>query len=458
MIGKTKSLFQLFVFLAISTLVSCGQRYSEPKVFDAAGHEIQEAGTEFVVKVYKTLQENYYDVPSINDAKLFNAGLDGVSKFLKTKDVEFVPEKIDEKIKYPKAAELFYAEFKKALNLAVKTKDLKKNDLTFAAVSKMLDALDSSHTYFIRTEQYREELKSKNGKPSYSGIGASIRKLEDKFFYLEQVFPQGPAEKAGLKRFDKIVEVDGKKAGNDLREVVQWVRGEKGTEVEIVVERNGEGLTCKVERGDIVLPATQSEILQVGENSFGYLKLYHFDFRMLAGVYGHLHSLDAAKAKGMIIDLRGNPGGSMFVLDLSLELFLKINTPTYIVKEKNGKADFRHTTKEPMTDLPVIILIDEMSGSAAEVFAAVMQENRRAEIVGKNSGGYVSVGNTVELSEGAAMMITISELTTAKGKKLEKKGVAPDVVVELTKDNIEKGQDAQLEKAIELLKAKTAKK
>lgn len=146
----------------------------------------------------------------------------------------------------------------------------------------------------------------------------------------------------------------------------------------------------------------------------------------------------------------------MVVLDSLLELFLKNDTPTYILKGRGGQN--KHFTKSPpATKAPLVILINEDSASAAEIFAAVLQENGRAEVVGAKSGGQVSVGMEIPLPYEAAILVTINEIFTAKNKKLEKVGVAPNAVVEFTRDDIVQAKDRQLEKALKVLKEKAGK-
>lgn len=432
--------FLIFV-LTVSALVGC--RHTQ---------------IEFVAETHHQLLQEYVDPDSLDHPKLFNAALEKAAEVLKNEKIDFVYKKIADKTPLARAQDQFREQFSEALRLANKAKSLKENELIFAAAAALLAAVGDSHTYFISPEGYQEYLKRRSGKAVYSGIGARIKKLEDNFFYLERVFPGGPAMEVGLERFDRIIAIDGKPVPPTAKEISSLVRGEKGTEVGLTIERNGSARTIKLKRDGITLPPTEYRIVRDNENSYGYILIYSFEWIATEmEVYSNIADLKRSGAKGIIIDLRGNPGGNILSLNSTLALFLPSGTATFSLRGKDGVRNYQ-TKSSPLTDLPVVVLVDEESGSAAEVFAAVMQEWARATIVGKKSAGAVNAGIVFPLSRGAAAMITVDHLATAKGRVLENNGVNPDIVVELMKDDIQKAKDAQLEKAIEKLKQITSKK
>ena len=144
------------------------------------------------------------------------------------------------------------------------------------------------------------------------------------------------------------------------------------------------------------------------------------------------------------------------VLKMALDMFLEKGTPLFIIKDKSGQTIY-WSEGQPLTRLATVVLIDDNSSSASEVAASALQENNRATIVGKKSSGAVGAGRNFELSHEAAMLVTTAQVFTSQGKKLEKEGVTPDVIVELKKEDVAQGKDGQLEKAIEVLKERIFK-
>ncbi len=414
----------------------------------------EEAGSEFVFEAYEQLEKNFYDPPALKEPKLLNAGLEGIEKLLKEKGIEFTASKIAEDASRDAARSRFGAEFEKAAKIAKeKEAKLEQHALAFASTTALLSAVGDSHTDFFFPKQWAEEKKQRTGEVIFAGIGTRIKKLEDNFFYCDQVFPNGPAAKAGLEKFDRLTAIDGQPAGNDLTKIVERVRGEKGTEVELEVARKGESHKFKVKRNNISMPSTGEAVVTKDGESFGHLTVYSFLPREVT-METLRHVADTGgekKLKGFVIDLRGNGGGYIHILNRMLGIFLEAETECYKLKCASGDQPYK-VFIGPVARKPVVVLVDDGSASASEIFSGVLQEQKRAKVVGKKTAGAVSVGRTFELPHGAAMGVAICQFFTAKGKKLEKEGVTPDVTVELTKDDILKARDVQLEKAIEILK------
>ncbi len=434
----------LLFALLILPLVACGQSCHST---DLAVQENTEVGINIFEKAYNEVYDLYYDPAQVSPAKLFNAAIAELGKELKDKGFE--PKTIPAGADYYAALKVLSAELTKAKALLSTLKE--KNELSFAAVSAMLDSLDSSHTYFIGTERYQEYKSRKSGQATHSGVGISLHRLEKDFYYIDYVFEGGPAATAGLKRFDRLIAVDEKKIPDKFEEIVVMVRGPPGTTVKLTVLRNKEELSFNAVRANVRAAAADYRIFKEGEKLFGYFRLYGFeDDESYVTLLKFRDKFREANVDALIIDVRGNPGGSIRTLNAFLDFFLPAGTDTFQEKGRD-RPHMNATFSGGHTKLPVVILMNGGSGSASEIFAAVMQENGRAKLIGEKTAGAVSAGYMRPLPYGAGMMVTVSEILTAKGVKLEKVGAKPDVESKLSKESIEAGKDTQLEEAIKAL-------
>ena len=323
------------------------------------------AGANFIFKVCGDLDKYYVNPDALNYHKLLNAALEGMSAELKKNNIEFAPKKIDLNIPRIEARDKFIDEFERAKEAAKGNKDIGKNDLAFAAAAALLNSLDDSHTYFIPPKALEESRKRRNGEVSYAGIGIRYKQLEEDFFYVTDVFSGGPADKAGIKRFDRLTAVDGKKVGKTTKEISDSVRGAKGVSLELTVERQGKELKIKIERDNIAVPIVKEEIIKNGDDTFGYILLYSFESNEgYDKMVEYLEKFEKEKVKGIILDLRGNPGGSLRVLQAIAGLFLPSETDICAVKDRYWVRNYS-VLPPCVTDLPLTILADETSGSAA---------------------------------------------------------------------------------------------
>ncbi len=412
---------------------------------------------QFVFIVYGELKANFYNPANLDPAILFNSSLDGLAKYLKEKKVNFSPVKITAGADEATAKTVFETEFGKAENLASGIK-LEPHELAFVASGWLLEVVDDSHTGFVSPKRWAESQKQISGKPMFAGIGATIKRTEDGFFYCINLFPGAPAEKAGLKRFDRIIAVDGISVPSETDDLIGLIRGEKCSEVVVTVLRNGKRMDFTVERNDIVVLISQEELITSGAQHFGYLHLYTF---MRDEALGATLSLVVSgeginKVDGYIVDLRNNSGGKLGVLEQILAIFLDGGKDCFVIQDAKHRETYTNPLG-PLTDLPIVVLVNEGSASASEIFAAVMKEQGRAIVVGEKTAGAVSVSQNRLLPYGAAMQIAIAQFLTVKGTVLEKFGVRPDIRVEETAKDFAAARDAQLEKAIEVLKIQTKK-
>jgi carboxyl-terminal processing protease len=260
-----------------------------------------------------------------------------------------------------------------------------------------------------------------------------------------------PAQVAGLLPQDVILMVDGVDITNEsLTSVVQRIRGPKGTTVTLTIFREGQPdpLTFTITRDDIAIPSVEQEIKRSASGSIGYIALNQFGDSTVRDVEEAMRSLVKEDLVGMIVDLRYNGGGYLEgAVDLA-SLFLR-QGKVVTVQSREGEPVNHYVNGRPLEpDLPLVVLINEGTASAAEIFAGAVQDLKRGTIIGKKSFGKGVVQMVYDLPGGSSLRMTIARWLTPLGKDLAKEGVHPDIEVDRTREDIEANRDPQLDTAI----------
>jgi carboxyl-terminal processing protease len=251
-----------------------------------------------------------------------------------------------------------------------------------------------------------------------------------------------PAEIGGLKAGDLLLKVDGK-AYEDSNKMAAAIRGEEGSSVEITYKRDGAEKTVSLVRGEVKeISVYASDI----NKDYGYIQIASFEEETAKQFETELEAMEQKGVKGLVIDLRNNPGGMMDQCIQVADMLLPEAMITY-TKDKNGQEE-TYNSDEHCTDLPFVLLVNGNSASAAEIVAAAVKDNG-GKLVGEKTFGKGVIQGTIDLQDGSAMSLTIMEYFSPDGNKIHKKGVAPSHKVVLTEDA---KTDVQLEKALELLK------
>lgn len=322
-----------------------------------------------------------------------------------------------------------------------------------AAAKAMVEALDDRWSYYIPASQYETHMEQMNN--AYVGIGITIQQEEGGMRIME-VQAGGPAEEAGLQTEDVITAVDGVDIrGLSTAETRELVRGKEGTRVVITLERNGETLEKSVERRKLETPVATGEMLS---GNVGLVTIENFDARCASETRQAVDSLLEQGARALIFDVRNNPGGYanelVKVLDMLLPEGEVFRTVDYTGKERVDYSD------EECLDVPMAVLVNENSYSAAEFFAAALQEYEKAVIVGVQTVGKGYFQNTFRLSDGSAVGLSVGKYFTPKGRNLAGVGVTPDVHVPVEEETaaliyynrLTPQEDPQLQAALECLK------
>lgn len=331
---------------------------------------------------------------------------------------------------------------------------LKTKEDAYVAIETMLASLNDPYTRFLDPKEFSEENQSIKG--SLKGIGTQIG-LRDGQLVIIAPLEDSPAERAGLQADDAILEINGESTkGINIDVAADKIRGEKGTTVTLLIQRKDvPNKTYSIVRDEIEIksvstkPPFETEIPE----DLKYIRLSSFISKNAAGEIESI--LNSSKdAKGFIIDLRSNPGGLLTNAIYISDMLLKGGVIVSTVDRDSYKTTTRARYQQ-VTDKPIVVLINKGSASASEILSGALKDNSRATIVGEQSFGKGLVQEINRLPDEAGLNITIQRYLTPSGTDIHKKGITPDVVIELTKENAEAKDDVQLKKAIEILEQMT---
>ena len=332
-------------------------------------------------------------------------------------------------------------------------KDVDSDKLIEGAINGMLESLDDEHTMYF-DKKSKEEFDSELSG-NYYGIGAQIQLTSDETIKITKVFDDSPAKKAGLKEEDVFVSVDGTSVkGKSATEVANMLKSDSVKTSTIVVKRNDKELTFKVTKENITLFSVSSEMLDNNGKNVGYLSVSIFGQKTYFQFKDALTKLEKQDMDSLIIDLRGNTGGYLSTVTNMLEEFIDKGNVIYQIQSSSGVKQYK-TVKASEKKYKIVVLIDGGSASASEIMSAAMKEVYGATLVGQTTYGKGTVQTTKNLSNGSMIKYTIEKWLTPSGKNIDKEGIKPDYEVELGdsyKNNPTKENDAQLQKALDLLK------
>lgn len=335
-------------------------------------------------------------------------------------------------------------------------KDIDESALLDGAIGGMFQAVGDPYTAYYNKDQFKSYMEQVEG--TYVGIGVVVSMDDDKTVVVVSSIDGSPGQKAGLISGDKILKVDGKElTGLSLEEIVSKIKGEAGTSVTLSIERNNsnELIEKKITRQEIVMKSVTSEVL---EGNIGYLTITQFESYTSDEFKTNLESLLSKNIKGLIVDVRDNPGGMM---DTVVEIVDQLMGESVIVytQDKDGHKEYMKSDGKTKLDLPMVVLINKGSASASEIFAGSLQDTKSATIVGATSFGKGIVQRMSDAGDGTGYKITVSQYFTPNGRNIHGKGIVPDIKVDMQeglryKADFELKDDVQLNKAIEVMKEK----
>jgi len=317
----------------------------------------------------------------------------------------------------------------------------------------LFESLDDPYSVYMSPDEYTEFQISSEGE--YSGVGIVMAPTDEGHVVVVSPIEDTPADQAGILAGDIIMAVDGEKTTEDnFEDIADMVRGEVNTNVVLTIRREGieEDFDVEITRKVVKLQAVKSRIL---EDNIGYIRISLFDKDVASEFKKHLKELQAQNITGLVLDLRGNPGGSVDeVTEIADEILGK--QLIFYSKDKNGDKRESYSDSSKL-EIPYVLLVDGGSASASEILAGAVKDTDAAEIVGTQTFGKGIIQVLRPLSSGDAIKLTVSGYFTPNGTSIHEIGIEPTVVEPLSEDYVTKenptdADDNQLQKALELIR------
>ena len=334
-------------------------------------------------------------------------------------------------------------------------KDIKDENLEAGLLKGLVAGLGDPYSQYLTAEDMAKLSETTTGK--FQGIGVIISPDEDGTVTVISPIKGSPADRAGVESGDKILKINGKDfSAEKINEASKEMRGEKGTTVKILLlkKKNLKTEEVEIKREEIKIDSIIKD--KIGD--LGYIGITMFDEETGKDFVKALNELTSEGVKGIILDMRGNPGG---VVDAAVEIGDAILPKTSFVTLKDNKGEVVQDYKldDKYNDIKMVVLVNEGSASASEILSGAIRDLDRAKIIGKKTYGKGVVQNVMSLPGGDGLKLTTSEYFTPSGKSINKKGIVPDIEVDLP-DDVEgigidyKDTDTQLQKAIEVINEK----
>ena len=305
-------------------------------------------------------------------------------------------------------------------------KDIDENEVMNGAITGMINALDDPYSDYLNADEARQLHESISS--SFEGIGAEIQE-QDGFIAVVSPIKNSPAERAGLLPKDKIISVDGESIqGMTSSEAVLLIRGEKGTTVTLSIKRGDatEPIEVKITRDVIPIETVYHEM---GEDGIAHVRITSFSEGTYKELLSALDELESDGMKGLVIDVRQNPGG---ILNSAFEisnLFVEKGKNVFQYKGKETEAELYPASKGRKVEVPVSVLIDDGSASASEILAAALSESSGIPLVGVTTFGKGTVQSPKDLPDGSNLKLTTAKWLTPDGNWIHEKGIKPDFEV-----------------------------
>lgn len=307
---------------------------------------------------------------------------------------------------------------------------LNSTELTYGAINGLITALgDEGHTRFLTPEDVARQRVDISGK--FYGIGAQVG-IEDGLPVIVAPIDGSPADRAGIKPGDIIIEVDGEDITTlPLNEVIDRIRGEEGTEVTLTLFRPeaNESLEVKIIREEVKLEAATWSM--VPGTDVALIRLVQFNANLNNDIIKAVNEAEAVGAKALILDVRNNPGGLLEQAVAVTSQFLKDGNVLLQEDAEGNREEFPVKPGGVATEIPVAVLINRGSASSAEIFAGAIQDHERGTVIGETTFGTGTVLRPFELEDGSALLLGTSQWLTPEGRLIRKQGIAPDIEVEL---------------------------
>ncbi len=324
--------------------------------------------------------------------------------------------------------------------------ELDQTALVNGAIRGMVDAAGDQYTVFFDAKDAAEFDSDMSGSIG-GGIGAQIGVRDDKIT-LVKILPDTPAEQSGLKAGDTVLSINDEST-KDLtaEQAVEKIRGDIGTTVKLHIDRAGQEQDVSITRQEIVSPSVTAEV----KDGIGVITMTRFDEQAASLARQAAETFKQEGVKGVVLDLRGNPGGYLSAARDTAGIWL--NNQVVVTESSNGEVtDTLKSGRQPVLEgVPTVVLVDGGSASASEIVAGALQDYKAATILGETTYGKGSVQRLIPLADGSMLKVTVARWYTPNGKSITKLGIKPDKEVKITEDQLRNGDDVQMQAALEQL-------
>lgn len=325
-----------------------------------------------------------------------------------------------------------------------------------SAIKGYVSGLGDEYTTYYTKEEMEDLMEETEG--NYVGIGIYISAYkESNEIVIIKPMEGSPAEEAGLLPGDIITKVDGVEYNGDtIDEMTNKIKGPEGTKVKVEIKRNGQTQEIEVERRKILISHIDSKII---EDNIGYISISDFEGGCAQEFEENYKNLEEQGIESLIIDIRNNGGGLVDEAIAILELITNKGSTLLITTDKNEAEEVTKSEKDPIINMPIVLLVNEYSASASEIMAGALKDNNKATLVGTTTYGKGVIQKVYPLTDGSGLKMTTNEYFTPNHNKINKIGIDPDEEIDLPEEikyqtNIPAEEDTQLQKAIEILKSK----
>ena len=331
--------------------------------------------------------------------------------------------------------------------------DVDEAELASSAINGMMNYLNDKYSIVLDSDDTNSLNSTLDGE--YKGIGISMVRYEN-FYLVLGILEDTPAEKAGLKMYDKILKIDNTPIDDNFDYKAYRKNLEKQEKVTLTIEREGNTFDVTIDVKDVEIPVTSSEIFEVNNKKIGYIYLKTFNENSYKQFKKELDTIEKDGIDSLIIDVRSNGGGLLDKAKEILELFVKKNKVLYRLDTK-GKEDIVYSLSDSSRSYPIVVITNGATASASEVLASSLKETYGATIVGTKSYGKGKVQQTAALSKNNMIKYTVANWKTPNGNNIDGVGINPGINAELGSKYLEEPSyenDGQIQKAIEFLKNK----
>ena len=331
----------------------------------------------------------------------------------------------------------------------------------YKAIREMLGRLEDPYTRFMNPEEFQNMRIDTSGE--LTGVGIQIAKDEktDRLIVISPI-EDTPAFEAGILAQDLIFEIDGTDTkGMDVNDAVKLIRGERGSQVTLTINRNGQKRDYDIVRERIEIHPVRASVRNTEVGKIGYIRLTTFNEHAAKDMQKAIEEQEKAGVVGYVLDLRSNPGGLLYSSINIARMWINEGTIVSTVNRK-GLSDRESAKNKALTNKPLVVLVNEGSASPSEILSGALQDNDRATLLGTKTFGKGLVQSVRPLGDGSGLAVTIAKYLTPSGRDINKEGIPPDIIVKLSEKQLEDlyggdrsklgtEQDPQFAKAIDIL-------